>query len=144
MPVYTYLAPPNALDLTRRAAVAKAITDAHHRATATPEVLIHVIFVETAGTSVHRLRAPLRAGRPRVLEAELLKAVSTGAAAAAGIEVDGLELETTHVPAHCVMEGGLLLPEPGDESEWLDANRSVPWVGRVVSAQEQAKREGFQ
>lgn len=143
MPVYSYVAPPHALDLTTRAAVARAITDAHHRVTATPEVLIHVIFIENAGASVHCLRAPLRAGRPHALEAELLKAVSTSAAAAAGTEVAELEVEVTHLPAHCVMEGGLVLPEPGDESEWLEANRSFAWVGRVATALEKGMPGGL-
>ena len=37
----------------------------------------------------------------------------------AGCAKDDVAVSTNDVPARWVMEGGVLLPEPGDEAGWL-------------------------
>lgn len=50
-----------------------------------------------------------------------------------GIDRDEIDMATQDIPAKWVMEGGDLLPEPGEEEAWLRAHR-----GKLASAEEAA------
>ena len=47
--------------------------------------------------------------------AEMRESISTHA----GIDLDAIGMMTTDVPASWAFEGGEVMPEPGEEAEWL-------------------------
>jgi hypothetical protein len=46
-------------------------------------------------------------------------AIAEAVAKAVGAEAGSVRVHLLEVPASWVMEGGALLPEPGDEADWL-------------------------
>lgn len=124
MPYYRCVVPEGSVSLEKRQEVATAITDIHCGSTGAPRSFVHVEFVEYAdGASEYDSRYYVdgrnRAGRPEDVKRQLL-ADLTGAFAriteAPASEVGG---HISEAPASWTMEGGHILPEPGEEgAEW--------------------------
>ena len=51
--------------------------------------------------------------------AQLVQEMRDSVAGALSMPVERVSMTTREVPASWVMEGGDLLPEPGEEAEWL-------------------------
>jgi hypothetical protein len=74
-----------------------------------------VLFADAAaGVSVV---GSIRAGRSAALKAEMQAAMAQ--AVAKSIGVDAVRVTLIDVPASWVMEGGAVMPEPGEEAAWL-------------------------
>jgi phenylpyruvate tautomerase PptA (4-oxalocrotonate tautomerase family) len=119
MPVYQCSISPARLDDAKREQIASGITRVHCESTGAPPDFAHVLFVdapETAGASV---LGTIRAGRPEALKARMAAGVAEAVAKALGAEPEGVRVQLLEVPASWVMEGGAVLPEPGEEADWL-------------------------
>jgi phenylpyruvate tautomerase PptA (4-oxalocrotonate tautomerase family) len=124
MPVYQCSVSPSRLDDAKRQQIASEITRIHCESTGAPPDFAHVLFVdapESAGPGASVL-GTIRAGRPDALKARMAAAIAEAVAKTIG-EEPGLVRVLLDVPASWVMEGGALLPEPGEEADWLARHR---------------------
>lgn len=124
MPLYMCNHVPGVLTQDARQKIAADITDIHCAVTGAPRTFVHVFFFEDApqlplnGKSVF-LFGSIRAGRDAEQKQALITGMKDAISRHAGIAVDGVFMDTIDVPAHWVMEGGDILPEPGAEDTWL-------------------------
>ena len=127
MPFYRCIVPENSVPFEKRQEVATAFTDIHCGSTGAPRSFVHVVFDEVPGGKDSGYPTPYyvdggnRAGRPEDVKQKLLDDL-TGAF----IEITGVSWELVagrinESPASWSMEGGVVLPEPGEEgAEWYE------------------------
>ncbi len=133
MPVYHCISPAGSVSMEAREKVATAITDVHCESTGAPRSFVHVFFRETpkSGPGAHDFDKPYyidgvnRAGRlddvVLKLKANLRKAFSDNA----NVPLDQIGARISVTPASWVMEGGDILPEPGEEDEkWYASEKA--------------------
>ena len=125
MPVYNCIAPVGAVPVEARPKIAKAFTDIHCDSTGAPRSFVHVFFKETAEgadsgfDSEHYIDARNRAGREAEVVLKLKNDLRQAYAEHAGVAVDKVGARIIEGPARWSMEGGHILPEPGQEgAEW--------------------------
>ena len=124
MPLYICNSAPNAIPESKKAKIAADVTDIHCEVTGAPRSFVHVFFFEDApqqplnGKSAF-LFGNIRAGRTEKQKQELVESMRASISGHTGLSPDDIAVDTTDVPAGWVMEGGTLLPEPGDEDDWL-------------------------
>jgi phenylpyruvate tautomerase PptA (4-oxalocrotonate tautomerase family) len=121
MPLYICSAPPDSLDDRQRRDIAEAITRIHCELTGAPPTFVHVVFDESKAE--HSVFGTIRAGRSDAVKSELRRQMARAVADTVGGEATAVRVLTVDVPAPWVMEGGALLPEPGDEAAWIRDRR---------------------
>lgn len=127
MPLYmcnakTYLIPEEAKEK-----IAKEITRIHCDVTDAPPTFVHVFFVEELQQLPQKMNGAflfgsIRDGRTPEQKKALVDQMKQSVHMHAGISLEDIAMETLDVPASWVMEGGDILPEPGEEAEWLEAH----------------------
>lgn len=127
MPLYVVNSRAGAISDDAKAKIAKDITDIHCEVTDAPPTFVHAFFFEEAphvplGDNTALLFGQIRAGRNDEQKAEIVERMSASIHEHASIARDKIFASTTDTPASWVMEGGDLLPEPGEEAEWLAAH----------------------
>jgi hypothetical protein len=83
---------------------------------------VHVVFSDSAaaaGEPAASVLGSIRAGRSEALRRQLEKQIAGAVAATLGVGSERVVVRTHEIPAAWVMEGGALLPEPGEEAGWL-------------------------
>lgn len=125
MPYYRCITPEGAVALDKRRQVAKAFTDIHCGSTGAPRSFVHVEFIETDGGASDEFGTPYyvdgrnRAGRPETVKAKLLADLTGAFVSVTGAPADQVGGRIHEAPASWTMEGGSVLPEPGEEGpEW--------------------------
>ena len=124
MPLYRCAILEGATRIEQRAQIAKEIVRIHCDVTAAPPSFVHAFFLETpaaelpAGKSAF-VFGSIRWGRSDEQKARLVGEMTTAVAAALGLATEAVGVATVDVPSKWIMEGGDLLPEPGEEAEWL-------------------------
>lgn len=120
--MYTCYSPPGSFGQAERAELAERITDVHCSLTTAPRTFVHVVFVERepdpdgASFAVH---GGIRAGRPAEVTEGLIDGMTRAVADVAGEDRALVSMTTRETPASWIMEGGSVLPEPGDEAAWV-------------------------
>jgi len=118
MPVYHCSIPEAQLDDAKRQRIASDITRIHCEKTGAPPDFSHVLFVDApAGAGVV---GSIRAGRSEALRVEMASAMAEAVAKTLGSEPGRVRVTLLEVPASWVMEGGAVMPEPGEEAAWLE------------------------
>lgn len=125
MPVYNCISPAGSVSMQSRKKVATAITDVHCESTGAPRNFVHVFFRETRdyGPGASDFDKPYyidgfnRAGRPAEIVLKLKDDLRKAFSDNAGVPLDEVGARITETPASWVMEGGDILPEPGEEDE---------------------------
>lgn len=123
MPLYICNAVKGVIPESAKHKIAEDITDIHCEITGAPRTFVHVFFFEDApqlpinGKSVF-LFGSIRAGRTGAQKSSLMGRMKASIFTHAGIPMDDIIADTTDVPANWVMEGGDVLPEPGEEEAW--------------------------
>ena len=112
-----------------KAKIAEAITRIHCDVTDAPPTFVHVFFFEDGpqpplGDKTAMIYGQIRAGRTEAQKAQIREEMGAALAEHTGITVDALTVFTTDTPASWVMEGGDILPEPGEEEAWLAAHEA--------------------
>lgn len=120
MPLYICGAPADVLDDQQRQRIATAITRIHCEVTGAPPAFAHVVFDESR--TDYSVLGTIRAGRSDDTKAELKRHMARAVAETVGVGVETVSVVTVDIPASWVMEGGALLPEPGEEGDWLAAH----------------------
>lgn len=123
MPVYT-LANRHQSNADTNQKIANRITDIHCETTGAPPEFVNVLFMDNHPLkhgALLSVTGNVRSGgnRNQELTDQLRQALLEGIADAAGIDTDKVAIELIGFPASWGMEGGEILPEPGDEAAWL-------------------------
>ncbi len=124
MPLYRCTVAEGLTTLEQRSLIAKEITRIHCETTGALPGFVHAFFAEDtrgrlpAGKQAVVLGS-IRAGRTAEQKEQLVSEMRSAIASILGRNEDEVLVATVDVPARWVMEGGHLLPEPGEEEEWL-------------------------
>ncbi len=132
MPTYTVTSANHVLTTDQEAAIAAAITRAHHEATGAPAYFAQVAFsriengkhyiggkaYQTPHLFVHGL---IRAGRSAEVKSALVKDIAAKVHAIAGIGPEDIWVYLQDIAATQMVEFGRTLPEPGAEDSWRAA-----------------------
>lgn len=130
MPLYMCNAVKGVIPENAKRKIAADITDIHCEIIGAPRTFVHVFFFEDApqlpinGKSVF-LFGSIRAGRIEAQKSDLANRMKASVHAHAGVPLRDIIADTTDVPASWVMEGGDVLPEPGEEDAWLAAHNAA-------------------
>lgn len=125
MPYYRCIVPTDSVALDKRQEVATAFTDIHCGSTGAPRSFVHVEFIETptGGASEYGSEYYVdgrnRAGRPEEVKQKLLADLTGAFVKITDVSAERVDGRITEAPASWTMEGGHVLPEPGEEgAEW--------------------------
>ena len=124
MPLYRCTVAPGTTSTEQRALIAKEITRIHCEITGAPEKFVHAFFAEDAEGKLPDgkqavVLGGIRAGRAAEQKEQLVSDMRRSVASILGRSEDQVLVATADVPARWVMEGGEILPEPGEEEAWL-------------------------
>jgi phenylpyruvate tautomerase PptA (4-oxalocrotonate tautomerase family) len=141
MPIYQ-CSTSKALSPEIKAVIAKEFTRIHIEFTAAPEAFVNVVFsdlplgshflggaVRENGTLINGI---VRAGRSLQTRQALLKSLSAAWSRLTGQPERNLVLRVEESDAATIMEAGLIMPRPGEEADWFEANKAV--LGEVQAA----------
>jgi phenylpyruvate tautomerase PptA (4-oxalocrotonate tautomerase family) len=117
MPVYHVSIPEAQLDDAKREGIAGDITRIHCEKTGAPPEFVHVLFVDAQGGA--NVVGSIRAGRSPALREEMAAAMTEAVERRLGPGARPVQVRLLEVPAAWVMEGGAVMPEPGEEAAWL-------------------------
>ena len=118
MPVYVCIADPGLPEPTF-AAVAAAIANVHCSLTGAPIEFVHVPILEGRTGGGLRVLANVRSGRSEALVARMRAELDAALRSAIDDPRIPIRVELSEIEASWVMEGGEVLPEPGEEADWL-------------------------
>lgn len=129
MPLYSCNAAKGAIDDAVKPKIAQDITRIHCDVTGAPPTFVHAFFFEDAphqpiGDKTAFLFGRIRAGRTDAQKAQIVEEMRQSIHTHTGIPLDEILVTTQDTPARWVMEGGDLLPEPGEEAAWLAAHEA--------------------
>ena len=124
MPIYRFKIPTDSVPFEQREKIAVDVTDIHCGSTLAPRHFVHVMFDEQpVGSSdyptPYYLDAYNRAGRPQEVKDKLLEDLINAFVRHTGVPRQQISGRLGEGPASWAMEGGQVLPEPGQETaEW--------------------------
>ena len=129
MPLYICNARKGALDATANTRIAAAITDIHCEVTGAPPIFVHAVFFEEApqfplDDRALFVRGTIRKGRTGAQKEAIATAISAALAEHGGVSLDDTATQIRETPASWVLEGGEIMPEPGEEAEWFAAHEA--------------------
>jgi phenylpyruvate tautomerase PptA (4-oxalocrotonate tautomerase family) len=128
MPFYQCTTQAGLLTDGQKADLAREITRIHCAATGAPESFVTVsyhevspadLYVAGEPSSASRITGLIRAGRPESVTLELLTGISHAWATVTGRPESDIACFLQEIDARHVMEGGRVLPRPGEEQRWL-------------------------
>lgn len=126
MPLYRCAIRKGLTTEEQRARIAREIVRIHCDVTAAPPSFVHAFFRESdelpRGRTAFVLGA-IRWGRTDQQKDQIVSELTEALAKVIGCDPDETEVVTVDVPSKWNMEGGELLPEPGEEAEWLERHR---------------------
>ncbi len=122
MPVYSFTT-NNTISENKKQQLVDLVTDAHCSIMVAPEQFVHVLFMDGIPIFDNKslyIHANVRAGRQQTAIDKLHKILTTQSAEILQVETDQVYLNLIEIQAKWVMEGGFLMPEPGEEDEWME------------------------
>lgn len=130
MPLYLCNAKSGSIPEEAKAKIAKDITDIHCDVTDAPAIFVHVFFFEDFPTppldgATVKLQGNIRASRTDDQKNAMAARMRQSVATHTGIDLAEVAMAITDVPASWVMEGGDIMPEPGEEDAWLEAHAAA-------------------
>lgn len=129
MPLYVCNAKKGAIPESAKPLIAEDVTRIHCNVTGAPATFVHVFFFEEAphqplGEHTAFLFGSIRAGRTEEQKAQIREEMREAIHQRTSIPLEEIPAHTVDLPASWVMEGGDLLPEPGEEEAWLAAHEA--------------------
>ena len=125
MPEYRCNTPAGILSQDQRNQLAKAFTDVHCNLTGAPRKFVQVLFFDTPPGASSGYPTPYfidggnRAGRPPETKQAIMDGLTQALSDVGGLPRASIGVKITERPASWSMEGGQILPEPGQEgAEW--------------------------
>ncbi len=128
MPLYRCAVSEGLTTEAQRARIAKEIVRIHCDVTAAPSSFVHAFFAESSAASLPQgkvafVLGSIRWGRTDEQKSRIVSELTDVVAQVLGREAGEVGVATVDVPSKWNMEGGELLPEPGEEAEWLERHR---------------------
>lgn len=128
MPLYRIALREGTSTEAQRAQIAKEIVRVHCAVTGAPPSFVHAFFSESPPAALPEGKAAfvlgsIRGGRTDAQKAEIVSKLTRSVSDALGLDPAEVGVVTVDVPSHWIMEGGELLPEPGEEEAWLARHR---------------------
>lgn len=129
MPLYRCAIREGLSNETQRGQIAKEVVRIHCGVTGAPPSFVHAFFSEQPASELPDGQAAfvlgtIRWGRTDEQKAEICSELRHSVATALGCDDGEVGVMTVDIPSKWNMEGGSLLPEPGEEAEWLEQHRS--------------------
>jgi phenylpyruvate tautomerase PptA (4-oxalocrotonate tautomerase family) len=130
MPIYTCTTAQSTVTADIKGALAAEISRVHSAINHVPSTYVNVVFHELPADSVYTDGMParpllisgwVRDGHPEQDTTRLATEIATAASRIAGIPANRVMVVFQSSPAHYAVEGGRVLPEPGEEAAWLAA-----------------------
>lgn len=131
MPTYTVTACVEDLTQDKKLKIAQQITQAHHGATGAQRFFAEVIFRAVdrddffiggkplRGDSIF-IHGHIRAGRTSEQKHELMMQIVRSVADVADVPTRSIWIYINDIPPELMVEFGYVLPQPGEESWWLE------------------------
>lgn len=128
MPLYQILVQEGSLSDGQRAQIAGGITDIHLELAGGLLQFVNVVFQHYpagSGFNAGVIGAPMviggsiRAGRDQSVKTALMEAISALVGSVGDVSPRDLTVSIGDVKASNAMEGGHVLPEPGEKAAWL-------------------------
>jgi len=128
MPVYTCTTVASALSADTKASLAGEVTRIHSMINHVPGTYVNVVFHELAPDDVYTDGHPaqpllingwVRTGHPEAQSSQLVAEIAAAASRVTGIPARRVLVVIQNSPAHFAIEGGRVLPAPGEEEAWL-------------------------
>ena len=128
MPLYRCAMREGLTSEEQRARIAKDVVRIHCDVTGAPPSFVHAFFSETPADELPEGRVAfvlgsIRRGRTDEQKARIVTELADAVANVLDREADRVGVATVDVPSKWIMEGGELLPEPGEEAAWLARHR---------------------
>ena len=129
MPLYLCSSKKDALDEEAKGKIANAITDIHCAVTGAPASFVHAMFFEDVpqiplNDNTIVVRGTIRQGRSDKQKNEIAERIKDALVKHAAVAPNCVDALIRETPASWVMEGGEIMPEPGEEDEWFAAQES--------------------
>lgn len=130
MPVYTCTTAAGTLSTDVKAQLAAEVTRIHSEVNHVPSTYVNVVIHELPADNIYtdgRPAQPLlingwvRTGHPDDESSRLVAKIADAATRVTGLPADRVLVVIQNSPAHFAIEGGRVLPEPGEEQAWLAA-----------------------
>lgn len=130
MPIYTCTTTESTITAERKAVLAGEIARIHAEINHVPSTYVNVVFHELPRDSVYTDGRPanpllvtgwVRDGHPEDETTRLATAIAAAATRITAIPAERVLVVFESSPAHYAVEGGRVLPEPGEEAAWLAA-----------------------
>lgn len=128
MPVYTCTTTQATLSADIKAGLAAEVTRIHSMINHVPGSYVNVVFHELAPDAIYTNGQPaqpllingwVRTGHPEAQSSQLVAEIAAAATRVTGIPAKRVLVVLQNSPAHLAIEGGRVLPAPGEEEEWL-------------------------
>ena len=130
MPIYTCTTTVSTLSGPVKAALAGEIATIHSEINHVPSTYVNVVFHELGADNVYTAGAPanpvlvsgwIREGHPKAEVTRLATAIADAVTRITGVQVEQVLVVFESSPASFAVEGGRVLPEPGEEAAWMRA-----------------------
>ena len=128
MPVYTCTTTESTFSAQTKKALAGEIGTIHSEINHVPSTYVNVIFHELAANNVYTDGVPatpvlvsgwIREGHPKAEVTRLATEIAAAVTRIAGVPAERVLVVFQSSPASFAVEGGRVLPEPGEEAAWI-------------------------
>ena len=128
MPIYTCTTTESTLPGPVKKALAREIASIHSEINHVPSTYVNVVFHELPADDVYTDGVParpvlvsgwIREGHPKAEVTRLATEIAAAVARIAGVSADRVLVVFQSSPASFAVEGGRVLPEPGQEQAWI-------------------------
>ena len=128
MTVYTCTTVRSMLSTEVKSALAEEVTRIHSMINHVPGTYVNVVFHELDSDDVYTDGKPaqplllngwVRTGHPEAQSSQLVAEIAAAATRVTGVPAERVLVVIQNSPAHFAIEGGRVLPAPGEEEAWL-------------------------
>ncbi|MEM7514151.1 MAG: hypothetical protein AAF388_24720, partial [Bacteroidota bacterium] len=120
--LYSLTSPKNLSSATKQKLV-DLFTDAHCSIMVAPEQFVHVVFFEGIPIMQNKrlyIHANVRLGRSQEQIDKVCEAFTTGCAKILQVQEEDIHINLMEIDGKWAMEGGFVMPSPGEEDEWME------------------------
>ena len=129
MPLYRCAIREGLSNEAQRSQIAKEVVRIHCGVTGAPAMFVHAFFSERAPSELPQgqvayVLGTIRWGRTDEQKAEIASQLRSSVATALGCAPSEVGVTTVDIPSKWNMEGGAIMPEPGEEAAWLEKHHA--------------------
>jgi phenylpyruvate tautomerase PptA (4-oxalocrotonate tautomerase family) len=131
VPIYTLTTTASTLNAQVKAKLAGEIANIHSQINHVPSTYVNVVFHELPADGVYTDGVPanpvlvsgwVRAGHPQADTTQLATEIAAAVTRTTGVDAQRVLVVMLSSPASSAVEGGRVLPEPGQEQAWMAAD----------------------